>query len=296
MPDPAQRRGLLVDVPDTVVWVVVALGLLAAAWFALKALGRRGRLLGAYRRLDPSVQAARAWVAAAPATFTYMAMWTATSIVQQGQPTALAELTAALNSTNIANLMREPVRVLIASAVLVADHAVGFLGYVVVYVLVVARLEHRVGSARWLSIAGASHVVGTLLTVAVERVGLARDLLPGTIIVAQDIGVSYVMVGAAGAYLWLVSPAWRWPYRAALGISLLGPLIVVRSIWDLGHLLAALVGTAVGWAAVHGPLREPLRWRALLRCAPRPLPTFRPAAAHSCTGTTEGASRAGPLD
>jgi hypothetical protein len=268
-------QGLLKDLPDSVIVLVSILGALLVAWFALKALARRGRLVGAYQRLDPVVQAIRAWVLGAPATFAYMAVWTSTSVVQQGTPAAINRLTAALSSTNIHNLVDEPVRVLFTSAVLVANHAAGFMGYVVIYVLIVARLEHRVGSARWMVIAASAHILGTLLTVALEKLGLELDVLPDRITVAQDIGVSYVMVGAMGAYLWLVSPRWRWPYRAALAVGVLGPLVVFHTIWDLGHLLAALVGTFVGWIALRYPTRDPLLWRQLVGTAvPRVLPTF----------------------
>lgn len=262
------------DLPDTVIrWVVLA-GLLAVAWFALKGLARRGRLVRPYEWLDPRVQALRTWVAAAPAVFAYVAAWTATSLVQQGTPAGLADLSAAVNSTNIVNLLTEPIRVLVTSAVIVAEDGYGFILYVIVYVLIAARLEHRVGSARWVVIAAASHVLGSLLTVGVERLGIVRDLLPTSIALAQDVGVSYVMVGSLGAYLWLVGPRWRWPYRVALAAGILGPLVVTHTIWDLGHFLATVIGTAVGWLVMRWPLRDRLVWRALTSGPPRPLPTF----------------------
>lgn len=263
------------DLPDRVLWYVLALAVAALAWFALKGLARRGQLVGLYDALDPRVQALRAWVARAPAVFTYIAIWTATSVVQQGQPERISDLVAILSSTNITNLLDEPLRVLVASALLVADHAIGFLFYVVVYALIAARLEHRIGSARWVAVAAASHVLGTLLTVQAERWGLARDVIPTSIVVSQDIGVSYVMVGSLGAYLWLVGRPWRTPYTVALGLGILGPLLVWRTIWDLGHLLATLVGVAAGWVALRWPTRDRLVWRDLVGAAsPRPLPTF----------------------
>jgi hypothetical protein len=262
------------DLPDTVIrWVTLA-ALLALAWFALKGLARRGRLLRAHEWLDPRVQALRNWVAAAPAVFTYVAVWTATSVVQQGTPASLADLNAAVSSTNIANLLTEPVRVLFTSAVIVADNGYGFILYVIVYVLIAARLEHRVGSARWVTIAAASHVLGSLLTVEFERLGIARDLLPASIVLTQDVGVSYVMVGSLGAYLWLVGPRWRWPYRVAVAVGILGPLVLSHTIWDLGHFLATAIGTLVGWLVIRWPLRDRLVWRQLTQRPPRRLPTF----------------------
>jgi hypothetical protein len=263
------------DVPDYVLRYIALLGLLAVVWLGLKALARRGALVRLYRTLDPWVQAVRAWVFGAPAVFTYLAIWTTTSVIQQGQPSKLADLNAALSSTNLVNLAEEPLRVLFASAMLVADQAWGFLLYVIVYLVIVARLEHRLGAARWIMVAAASHVLGSLLTVTLERLGIVRDLLPGSIAVTQDVGVSYVMVGSLGAYLWLVTPKWRWPYVAAVGLGIIGPVIVSHTIWDVGHLLATTCGTVFGWLAMRWPTRDPLHWRQLVRgLPPRVLPTF----------------------
>ena len=263
------------DLPDTVIYMLAVLALLAIGWFCLKALARRDHLVALYERLDPTVQAGRAWVARAPAVFTYMAVWTSTTVVAQGEPAALADLTATLSSTNIANLVQEPVRVFFTSAVLVADHGVGFPLYVLVYVLVVSRVEHRVGSARWLVIAATSHGLGSILTVRLERFGIHHGLLPESIVVTQDIGISYVMVGSLGAFLWLVSRRWRLAYVSALALGILGPLVVLHTIWDLGHFLATAVGTATGWIVMRWPMRPPLVWRDLVRrSSPRALPTF----------------------
>jgi hypothetical protein len=262
-------------VPDHVIRYVLGAAVLACAWLALKALARRGRGEVAYRRLDPTVQALRIWVGAAPAVFTYIAIWTTTSVLQQGQPMLLADLAARVGSTNLFNLTEQPGRVLFTSAFLVADYGFGYWLYVAAFVLVAARLEHRVGAARWLLVAAGSHVLGTLLTVLVEAYLIKLDTAPRALAFTQDVGVSYVMVGSLGAYAWYITARWRWPFVAALSLGVVGPLIARHTIWDLGHFLATAVGVGLGWLTTRWPSRERVVWRSCrTRLSPRPLPTF----------------------
>jgi hypothetical protein len=263
------------SVPNVVMVYIVVAAAVAVAWLAVKALARRGVLVGLYGWLDPTVQAVRAWVARAPAVFTYLAIWTTTSVIQQGQPALLADVSARLASTNIHNLLEDPVRVLFISAFLVADYGFGYWLYVIVFAAVVARLEHRIGAARWLMVAVCAHVLGTLLTVIVEGLAIHLEAARRTLALTQDVGVSYVMVGSLGAYLWFVSRRWRWPYAAALALGIIGPLVFWHTIWDLGHFLATVTGIAAGWVASRWPSREPLSFRVLRSSfGPRRLPTF----------------------
>lgn len=265
-------------IKDTVVTAVFAVALLVLAWYVLKAVARRrpGAALRLYDRLDPSVQALRAWLASAPITFVYIATWTITSVLVQGSTQGLTDLLAKAVSTNIYGIITEPLRVLFSSAFLVADNGVFFLGYVLVYALISARLEQRIGSARWLVVAVVSHAVGSLMTVAVETVLIQRDVIPEATALTTDVGVSYVMVGTCGGYLLFVSRRWRWWYVAALVAGVVLPVIMVHDIWSLGHLDATLLGLATTAVVRRWGVRPPLRWRQLVAQAPpRELPTWR---------------------
>ncbi|MGV1037436.1 MAG: rhomboid-like protein [Candidatus Nanopelagicales bacterium] len=237
---------------------------LALAWFVIKAEAHRSRLVGLRDKLQPQVSAIHAYVLTAPATFVYIAIFSATSGIQKGSPDKALEIITRTNSTNIAELLTDPFRVLISSALLVADNGFFWIGYVVVFVMIAARLEQRVGSARWLVIAVMSHVVGTLLTVTVETLLVHFELLPKSTVVTADVGVSYIMVGTCGAYLWLVTKRWRIPYFVAVGAGILGPLIFSHQIWDLGHFLATSVGVLTGWWMIRiAPLHPRLVWKQI---------------------------------
>ena len=60
---------------------------LALLWLLVKHLARRDKRIGLriYDLLDPQVQALRIWIANAPVTFVYIACWTITSVIVQGE-------------------------------------------------------------------------------------------------------------------------------------------------------------------------------------------------------------------
>lgn len=266
----------LAPIRDTVIRSVGLLFLLAIAWFALKALARRGggaqRL---YDRLDPRIQAGRVWLARSPVTFVYIATWTITSVIVQGAPEELANMFSRFNSTNLLGLVTTPLRVLFSSAFIVADNGFAFMGYVLVYVLITARLEQRIGSARLVVVAVCAHMLGSLLTVATEAALISAGLMAKTTIVTIDVGVSYVMVGTCGGYLLFISRKWRWWYYAGMFVALVLPVIVVRDIWSLGHLNAAVIGLLATLVVRRWGTRPPLLWTQLRdSLPPRPLATW----------------------
>lgn len=274
-------------------WIMLAAAL-ALVWFLLKhraAVADHARSTRLYRRLDPWVQAMRAWFALAPVTFIYIATWTVTTVIFQGTPESLAGVVNRFNSTNIVGLLHEPVRVLFTSAFIVADFGFFFIGYVIVYVLITARLEQRIGSARVVVVGAGAHVLGSLLTVATEVLGMNLGLVARSVVVTQDVGVSYVMVGTCGAYLFLVGPPWRRWFVAAMAVGVLLPLVVQHTIWNLGHFLATCAGVGLYLVVRRWGLRDRVTWRGLVaQRPPRELPTWPRAASGAPVGTGGQAS------
>lgn len=268
---------------DGVVLLLVLIGsTLAIAWFAVKAVARRGGnwALSIYRWVDPRVQAGLLWCARSPVTFIYVATWTVTTILIQGAPDDITALFTRFTSTNIYGIATEPVRVLLGSAFLVADDGLGYVAYVLVFALIVARAEQRLGSARIIVVGLASHVVASLITVELEAEAVRTDRVSGAIVLTTDVGVSYIMAGICAGYLLFVSARWRWWYVATLLVTLVVPLLVTGDIWSLGHFLAALTGLALTAVLRRWGVRPPLLWRDLVAAAtPRPLPTWGSAAA-----------------
>jgi hypothetical protein len=272
----------LVPIKDTVMNAVLIVAVLVVSWYVVKARARRSDAADPnwarrrFDRLDPRVQAMRAWMASAPATFVYIATWTVTSVLVQGSSQDLTDMFAKSASTNIYGLLTQPLRVLFSSAFLVADNGLFLSGYIVVYVLISARLEQRIGTARWLVVALVAHALGSIITVVLESVLIAQDVLPKATALTTDVGVSYVMVGTCGGYLLFVSRTWRWWYYAGLFAGVGLPVIVLHDIWSLGHLNATLLGLATTAVVRRWGVRPRLLWRQLVaRSQPRQLPTWR---------------------
>ncbi len=261
------------EVSGHVIYYVALLAAASVAWFVLVGLARQGHAVILRERLDPAVAAIREWLHRAPATGVYLAIITVTSVLQQTTAEKDVQTAVAANSTNIRGMIEGPGRVLFGSAFLVAELSVGYLIYVLGFVLVTARLEHRIGSPRTLVVAVSSHVLATFATVAVIWVGIRSGWLPADTSVASDVGVSYVLVGTMAGYLLLAATRGRILLLLVLISALVAaPIVTGPTIWDLGHAAAAMTGVAATAIAIRtGPLRPAMSWRALLTRPARPL-------------------------
>jgi hypothetical protein len=149
---------------------VIAAGVfLAALWYALRGLSKQvpfaARIV---ERLSPRTRALHRWVLSAPATFAYIAIFTASTVIQRSAPPQLINLLTTYQSTNLARLTADPARVLVVSSLWVDERGLGLAGYVAVFATVVAWAERRYGSPRIIVIGYSAHIVGSLLTALVE--------------------------------------------------------------------------------------------------------------------------------
>ena len=255
---------------QTALQTMMLVALLTLLWAAIKALAGRpvAWATRVYGVLHPYTQLLYDRVRSVPMTMLYVATWSVTSVIQQGTPANIQDVVDQYNSTNLTLLAHNPVRVLFSSAFIIDDHAWGFIGYVLVYVTVVAAVERAIGWRRTLIIWVSSHVLGSLATAVTEALLVHYDLLSNSVRFASDVGVSYVMVGACGAYLLFGSHRSRW----LVGIGLLAgvglPLALSHTVWDVGHAYATLIGLGTGALALRGAQIQPEPpWRAALAAA-----------------------------
>lgn len=239
---------------------MVIVGVLAiAGWYSLRGLAlwwsRAAWLVGL---LSPYTRRLHAWALSAPASFGYVAVFTASTLVQRTGPPHLIELLTTLQSTNLANLHRAPLTALLDSALWVADHGAGLILYVALFATAVAWAERRYGTPRIIVIGLSGHVLGSLLTALVETRAIESGLAPQRLAVTTDVGVSYIMVAGCAAAVLLMRGRPRAAGALALGIGIVGPVIVNRTIWDLGHLFATGCGFAAAWLLLRvAPPRTP---------------------------------------
>lgn len=218
---------------------------LVAAWYLLRALAIRWQFAeSAVRRLSPRTRRLHEWIVSAPATFGYIAIFTASTLVQRTAPPELIDLLTRVDSTSLTRLRLAPLEVLVSSAIWVENQGAGLIGYVAAFAIVVAWAERRYGTARIIVICVAGHVFGTLLTARVELHAIRTGMAPASLAASTDVGVSYIMVAGLAAAVLVMRHRWQLICGLALAAGVIAPVFISHTVWDLGHLLATLCGLA----------------------------------------------------
>jgi len=193
-----------------------------------------------WRRLSPQIGD---WVRRAPATYTYLLILLVTTWVLATSSSSVAHQLLLERSTNLHHLASDPVRVLIASAFFVTSPSQWFL-WVVLFTLIAAPVEHRIGSGRTVAVFLIGHVGATLLTAMGLWLALRGDLVESSVVRAVDVGASYGFVALAGVLTYLLPRRLRWAWVGALLIVVAVALALALSFTEFGHLLALLTGLA----------------------------------------------------
>lgn len=195
----------------------------------------------------------------APLTFGWLALLLGTTVLQHRLPPALLHRWFEADSTNLSNLAHDPIRVMITS-LLWLDGA-QWLPYVVLFVLISARVERWLGSWRWLTVGLLGHVVASLISEGYVGLQIQAGSVPASMEHTMDIGVSYFLATLAGVLAYRIRGGWRWVYLAAM----LGLIAIAGSgdfdFTTLGHLCSLGAGLACYPIAVR-PVRRPAARRA----------------------------------
>jgi hypothetical protein len=195
------------------------------------------------RRVTPGDlrRSAVSWVRSAPGTHLWLGILAVTSVIMALSPPPLRSYLLHAVSTNLVELRHHPVRVLIGSALWIETPS-AFVCYAVLFELVHATAERRLGTWRWLAVVAAAHIGATLISQKAVRLGIRAQRLPDSLAYTVDIGVSYGLAGAVGVLAYtLPGRRRRWYAGAVLGFFL-WPLLDDGTFTDLGHLAAAVIG------------------------------------------------------
>jgi hypothetical protein len=224
---------------------------------------RRRPTPGDVRRL------AAARIRSSPGTHIWLLILAVTSVIAHGMSPDLRYHLFHSVSTNLVELHRHPIRVLVASAFWIEPPS-GFFFYALLFELVHATAERWLGTARWLLVAATAHIGATLVSQKAVFFGIRDDRLPSSLAHTIDIGVSYGLAGVVGVLAYRVPRPWRWGYLAAV-LSFFGhPVLNDGSFTDLGHFSAVLIGlccygvtppTAARRAGAAPARSRPRRWR-----------------------------------
>ncbi|OKJ78638.1 rhomboid-like protein [Streptomyces sp. CB02460] len=186
------------------------------------------------------LRALGSWIRSAPGTYLWLtALFVTTVIVHQMSP-AFEEEFLRQRSTNIHELSRNPVRVLITSAFWIDSGQ--WLPYAVLFTVFHAPAERRLGTLRWLAVAATAHVFATLVSESVLAWAISHGHAPAAAANTLDVGVSYALAGVVAVLTYYVPRPWRPGYLFAVLVIYTVPLITNPTFTDIGHLTAALIG------------------------------------------------------
>jgi hypothetical protein len=200
-----------------------------------------------------------AWVAEyprrSPVTLGYLLVLAATDVIVHHLLASGTRRRLLLGiSTNLHHMERNPLRVLVASP-LVIDTGATFVDNLLIIglglVVCMAVLERRAGSLRAAGVFVLGHVGATLVAAVVIVAAVRSGSYPGSVQSGLDYGVSYGAIAVAMAVTWYL-PLWVRPLWAAFGVFY--PLTAatwygrVPDFSTVGHLAGALLGLAAGYA------------------------------------------------
>ncbi|WP_434591429.1 rhomboid-like protein [Streptomyces sp. A5-4] len=184
----------------------------------------------------------RAYVRSAPGTYSWLAILFVTVFAMHWMSPAFEEEFLRQRSTNLHELSDNPRRVLLSSALWIDGG--GWLPYAALYTVFHAQAERRLGTLRWLAVAGGAHVGATLVSQSVLLWAIRHDLAPQSSANTLDVGVSYALAGVVAVLTYRIAPPWRYAYLVVVLAVYGTPLITGRTFTDLGHFTAALIGLA----------------------------------------------------
>lgn len=210
-------------------------------------------------------KAAFRYIRRAPATFLWLLILTVTTyLITRVNPHFRGHFLRQ-RSTNLHELSRNPIRVLISSALWIDGG--GLWVYYILYNVFHVPVERTIGTLRWFMVVAAAHVGATYLSEGVVYWEVNRGYLPGSAVYTLDIGVSYALAGVEAVFAYLIAKPWCYFYAAVLIIYYGYHLIAGNTFTDLGHFSALMIGFAcspltVGHQGVWDPWAS---WNELRR-------------------------------
>ncbi|WP_422749598.1 rhomboid-like protein [Mycobacterium sp. WMMD1722] len=180
------------------------------------------------------------FVAAAPLTYAWLTALLVTTLLGHAMPAARLHALLASDSTNLHHLARDPERVLLTSLFWIDGRY--WWPYLLLFSAILAPAERWLGWWRWLTVGLVAHVLATYLSEAYLYWTIAEAQASPRLIDARDIGVSYFLVGVAGALTYRIPRPWQWIYLGAIAALATAALIARPDFTQLGHLCALLIG------------------------------------------------------
>jgi hypothetical protein len=191
-------------------------------------------------RLKGWLAAAWRFVANAPLTYVWLTILLVTTLIARQLTKRELHTVIVHGSTNIHDLARDPLEVLFNSLLWIDGRY--WTPYLVLFTLFLAPAEHWLGQLRWLSVGLTSHIVATYISEGLLFLAIRMHMAPERLVHAQDIGVSYFLVGVIAVLAYRIAMPWRWGYLAILITVFVVPLIINLNFTAIGHFSAIFIG------------------------------------------------------
>jgi hypothetical protein len=183
-----------------------------------------------------------AYLCSAPGTFIWLAILFVTTIALDRISPGFRGRFLAQRSTNLHELARSPVRVLIVSALWIDGG--GWWLYLILYNIFHVPAERWLGTWRWLWVVVISHVGATYISEGVLYMAIRHGRAPQSAEFTLDVGVSYALAGVIAVLTYLIAAPWRYLYCLGVLVYFGIALVDGRTFTDVGHFTAALLGLA----------------------------------------------------
>ncbi|MCX3061586.1 rhomboid-like protein [Streptomyces beihaiensis] len=182
------------------------------------------------------------YVRSAPGTYLWLAALFVTTVAVHHMDPRFEEQFLRQRSTNLHELSRNPVRVLVSSAFWIDGST--WWPYALLYTVFHAQAERWLGTLRWFTVAAASHVLATLISQGALLWAIQHGHAPASAVNTLDVGVSYALAGVVAVLTYRIATPWRYAYLAVVLALYAAPLVTGRTFTDLGHFTSVLIGLA----------------------------------------------------
>lgn len=180
------------------------------------------------------------FVRSAPLTYVWLTVLLITTIIQHQLTRRQLHTVLVHGSTNLYDLARNPLEVLFSSLLWIDGRY--WTPYLILFSLFLAPAERWLGQIRWLTVGLTAHIGATYISEGLLYVAIQHHLEPEKLVHAQDIGVSYFLVGVMAVLTYHIAQPWRWGYLAVLVVVFTVPLIIHLNFTAIGHFAAIFIG------------------------------------------------------
>ncbi len=184
---------------------------------------------------------AKSFLRSAPGTYTYLFVLIITTWVLQTSSSKIAEELLLERSTNLHQLIRDPMRVLFGSAFWV-ESTRELLFSLLAFTLVATAVERWIGTARAAAVFFFGHVGATLMVAFWLWASLNFTVVKSPTTSARDVGSSYGLAALAALLTYRAPSSRRWFYVGSILLLMGITLILDPSFTNWGHLFAFAIG------------------------------------------------------